>query len=161
MLYYICGKGNGSLKAKSQTSINKEIRVMRDLFGKKEKSVTDVFIDSFDMEKNEDGDVTISFQTSEGRQGYGKQIWNVNDLDEIVSVLKELSEKGDEKREKTTAETIRESFTIDDESGECRFKSEPERGKRPTIMSSFDDFKELVGFIEKFAPKIKEKAKEI
>jgi hypothetical protein len=134
---------------------------MRDLFGKKEKSVTDVFIDSFDMEKNENGDVIISFQTSEGRQGYGKQVWNVSDLDEILVVLKELTESGESKKEKTTAETIRESFAIDDESGECRFKSEPERGKRPTVMSSFDEFKTLVGFIEKFAPKIKEKAKTI
>ena len=109
-----------------------------------------------------DGELCFIFGTSEGKRGYGKQVIPVGELDECMEVLVEASEDGipSEDYVPTTSEVIQKSL-IHSNDGSIRFKTQSEKGKKPTYFMSNRDF---VGFVQKLGellPQIKQKAASI
>ncbi len=103
------------------------------------------------------------FATSEGKRGYGKQAIPVDDLEECYAVLKELSESGVKSDDyvPTTPEVISQSIILSSEDGSVRFKTQPDKGKKPTHFHSESDFKGFVGKLEELLPAIIQKANQI
>ena len=102
------------------------------------------------------------FSTIENRKGYGRQRVPVSQLDDVLAVLQEAAENGitSESAPKSCADIVKESLTVNDK-GEVRFKSEGEKGKKPTLFSNMEDFQ---GFVEEFSglrDKIVKKASKI
>ena len=91
----------------------------------------------------------LVFSTTENRKGYGKQKIRVSELDSVMSVLTEASSNGIHKETETptAAEVVKRSL-IESENGEVRFKSESEKGKKPTLFRDMADFQ---AFVEEFA----------
>tara|TARA_B100000579_G_scaffold437987_1_gene470552 strand:+ start:4047 stop:4466 length:420 start_codon:yes stop_codon:yes gene_type:complete len=103
------------------------------------------------------------FATSEGRRGYGKQAIPVKDLQESYSVLKEASEDGvrGDDYSPTTPEIIQQSLILSSEDGSVRFKTQGDKGKKPTYFMSETDFRGFVRKLGEILPAIIEKAEEI
>tara|TARA_Y100000034_G_scaffold33707_1_gene41224 strand:+ start:305 stop:745 length:441 start_codon:yes stop_codon:yes gene_type:complete len=93
------------------------------------------------------GQLYLIFSTVENRKGYGKQKVLVSELDEVIEVLKIASEDGihQESAVPTAAEVVQRSL-IESDSGEVRFKTESEKGKKPTVFQNMEDFS---GFVDK------------
>ena len=91
----------------------------------------------------------FSFRTVEDRRGYGTQRIPISDIDEVLEVLEHASANGitSESAPKSCADIVRESLTVND-NGEVRFKSESEKGKKPTLFRDMADFQ---AFVEEFA----------
>ncbi len=109
------------------------------------------------------GKLSFIFATSEGKRGYGKQSIPVDSLEESYLVLEELSENGVKSDDyiPTTSEVIQQSIILSSEDGSVRFKTQSEKGKKPTYFMSESDFK---GFVNKFGellPAILQKAQQI
>ena len=107
--------------------------------------------------------VSFIFATSEGKRGYGKQAIPVDSLEESYLVLEELSELGIKSDDyvPTTSEVIQQSIILSSEDGSVRFKTQSEKGKKPTYFMSEADFR---GFVNKFGellPAIIQKAQQI
>lgn len=119
------------------------------LFKLGNKSATEIFQEKFDMVRNEEtGDVEMTFNTHKGQKGFGSQVWAIKDMDSITEVLRDLVDNGIEQDIiKTTAESIRTSVTLNEEDNTVRFKSDPSKGKRPTLFKDTADFNEFCLFI--------------
>jgi len=103
------------------------------------------------------------FATSEGKRGYGKQAIPVDDLQECYEVLKGLAENGVQSDEyvPTTSEVIEQSIILSSEDGSVRFKTQSEKGKKPTHFHSESDFKGFVSKLGELVPMILQKAESI
>jgi len=119
------------------------------LFKLGNKSATEIFQEKFDMARNEETNkVEMTFNTHKGQKGFGSQVWAIDDMDEITDVLQDLVDNGLEQNTiKTTAESIRSSITLNEEDDTVRFKSDPSKGKRPTLFKDVADFNEFCLFI--------------
>ena len=108
------------------------------------------------------GQLCFIFSSHEGKRGYGKQAIPVDDLDDCLSVLQLAVEEGvkPEDYEYTTPEIIQRSL-IKGEDGSIRFKTQGDKGKKPTLCVSQEDFADFVNAFEQIMPFIKEKAKEL
>tara|TARA_A100000172_G_C2992249_1_gene93252 strand:- start:96 stop:560 length:465 start_codon:yes stop_codon:yes gene_type:complete len=95
------------------------------------------------------GKLCFIFSTSEGKRGYGKQAIPVSDLEECYQTLKTLADQGvkADNYVPTTPEVIQQSLILSSEDGSVRFKSQPDKGKKPTYFHSESDFQ---GFVAKF-----------
>lgn len=103
------------------------------------------------------------FATSEGKRGYGKQAIPVDDLQECYNVLKELADSGVQSDDyvPTTPEVIQQSIVLSSEDGSVRFKTQPDKGKKPTHFHSESDFQGFVDKLGELLPAIVQKANQI
>jgi len=103
------------------------------------------------------------FATSEGKRGYGKQAIPVDDLQECYQILKSIADNGVNSDDyiPTTPEVIAQSIILSSEDGSVRFKTQSEKGKKPTHFHSEDDFKGFVRKLEELVPMIIQKAESI
>lgn len=103
------------------------------------------------------------FATSEGKRGYGKQAIPVDSLEDSYLVLQELADTGIQSDDyvPTTAEVIQQSIVLSSEDGSVRFKTQSEKGKKPTFFMSETDFKGFVNKLGELLPAILEKAQQI
>ena len=103
------------------------------------------------------------FATSEGKRGYGKQAIPVDDLQECYQVLRGLADDGVQSDDyvPTTPEVIQQSIILSSEDGSVRFKTQAEKGKKPTHFHSEDDFRGFVQKLGELVPVIMEKAESI
>ena len=108
------------------------------------------------------GKLCFIFSSHEGKRGYGKQAIPVEDLDDCLAVLKTAVESGvnTEDHEYTTSEIIQRSL-IQGEDGSIRFKTQGDKGKKPTLCVSQEDFADFVKTFEEILPLIKEKAENL
>ena len=108
------------------------------------------------------GQLCFIFSSHEGKRGYGKQAIPVQDLDSCLSVLQSAVEDGVKKEdyEYTTPEIIQRSL-IKGEDGSIRFKTQGDKGKKPTLCISEQDFADFVSTFEEILPLIKEKAEQL
>ena len=108
------------------------------------------------------GELYLIFSTVENRKGYGKQKVLVSELDDVIEVLKEASENGihQESAVPTAAEVVQRSL-IESDSGEVRFKTESEKGKKPTVFSNMEDFSGFVKKLSEYQSAIHSKADKI
>ena len=106
------------------------------------------------------GQLCFIFSSHEGKRGYGKQAIPVSDLEDCLAVLQLAVEEGvnKEDHEYTTSEIIQRSL-IQGEDGSIRFKTQGDKGKKPTLCVSKEDFADFVNTFEEILPMIKEKAK--
>ena len=114
----------------------------------------------FDSVNNE---LCFIFATSEGKRGYGKQAIPVSELQESFAILQSASENGVTRDDyvPSTSEIIQNSLILSSEDGSVRFKTQGDKGKKPTYFMSETDFR---GFVEKLGellPAIMEKAESI
>ena len=109
-----------------------------------------------------DGELCFIFSTSEGKRGYGKQAIPVKDIDECYQVLSEAADNGVQSEDyvPTTPEIIKKSL-IQSEDGSIRFKTQAQKGKKPTYIVSDNHFTAFVSKLGELLPMIKEKANEI
>ena len=103
------------------------------------------------------------FATSEGKRGYGKQAIPVDDLQECYQVLRELADNGVQSDDyvPSTPEVIQQSIVLSSEDGSVRFKTQAEKGKKPTHFHSESDFKGFVDKLGELVPMIVQKAQAI
>ncbi len=109
------------------------------------------------------GELSFIFATSEGKRGYGKQAIPVDSLEESYLVLQELSDEGVNSDDyiPTTSEVIMQSAILSSEDGSVRFKTQSEKGKKPTYFMSQSDFNGFVNKLGELLPTILEKANQI
>ena len=114
----------------------------------------------FDIVNNE---MCFIFATSEGKRGYGKQAIPVSQLTESVSILQSASENGVTRDDyvPTTSEIIQNSLILSSEDGSVRFKTQGDKGKKPTYFMSETDFRGFVQKLGELLPAILEKAESI
>ena len=103
------------------------------------------------------------FATSEGKRGYGKQAIPVDSLEDSYLVLQELADVGIQSDDyvPTTAEVIQQSIILSSEDGSVRFKTQPDKGKKPTHFHSESDFRGFVDKLGELLPAIVQKANQI
>ena len=134
------------------------------LFGSKEETsrpAKEIIKSSIGFEKI-DGEWLIAFSTVENRKGYGKQRIPVSEFAEVVAVLQSAVTNGihREDEELSCADTVRKSL-IEAEDGSVRFKTEPTKGKKPTLFQNFDDFAGAVNMLASLQEMIESKAKSL
>jgi len=105
------------------------------------------------------GQLCFIFSSHEGKRGYGKQAIPVDELDDCLAVLKLAVEQGvnREDHEYTTSEIIQRSL-IQGDDGSIRFKTQGDKGKKPTLCVSKEDFANFVNTFSEILPMIKDKA---
>ena len=108
------------------------------------------------------GKLCFIFSSHEGKRGYGKQAIPIEDLDACLLVLKSAVENGvnTEDHQYTTSEIIQRSL-IQGEDGSIRFKTQGDKGKKPTLCTSAKDFANFVNTFSEILPMIKDKAQSI
>ena len=108
------------------------------------------------------GKLCFVFSSHEGKRGYGKQAIPVEDLDDCLAVLKQAVEEGvkPEDYNYTTSEIIQRSL-IQGEDGSIRFKTQGDKGKKPTLCTSEKDFADFVNALSEILPMIKQKVQSI
>tara|TARA_B100000427_G_scaffold180064_1_gene149740 strand:+ start:62 stop:502 length:441 start_codon:yes stop_codon:yes gene_type:complete len=104
----------------------------------------------------------LVFSTVENRKGYGRQKVRVNELDSVMAVLTNASDNGihQESATPTAAEVVTRSL-VEADSGEVRFKTESEKGKKPTVFSDMEDFRGFVSKLQEYRDAIHKKAEKI
>ena len=87
----------------------------------------------------------------------------MDDLQECYEVLKGLAENGVQSDDyvPTTSEVIEQSIILSSEDGSVRFKTQSEKGKKPTHFHSESDFKDFVSKLGELVPMILQKAESI
>lgn len=134
------------------------------LFGNKQEQsrpANEIIKSSIGFEKI-DGEWYIAFSTVENRKGYGKQRIPVVEFGEVVSVLQNAVTNGIHREDEvlSCSETVRKSL-IESEDGSIRFKTEPTKGKKPTLFQNFDDFAGAVNMLASLQEMIEKKAKSL
>ena len=134
------------------------------LFGSKQEQsrpANEIIKSSIGFEKV-DGEWYIAFSTVENRKGYGKQRIPVVEFGEVVSVLQNAVTNGIHREDEvlSCSETVRKSL-IESEDGSIRFKTEPTKGKKPTLFQNFDDFAGAVNMLASLQEMIEKKAKSL
>ena len=104
------------------------------------------------------GKLCFVFSSHEGKRGYGKQAIPVDELDDCLYVLKQAVEQGVNKEDHkyTTSEIIQRSLIKGDD-GSIRFKTQGDKGKKPTLCASKEDFADFVKTLEEILPMIQKK----
>tara|TARA_B100000579_G_scaffold437987_1_gene470550 strand:+ start:2685 stop:3140 length:456 start_codon:yes stop_codon:yes gene_type:complete len=99
------------------------------------------------------------FATNEGKRGYGKQAIPVDELQDCYLALKEIAENGVRRDDyvPTTPEIIQQSLVLNTEDGSVRFKTQPDKGKKPTYFHSESDFQGFVHKLSEILPAIQSK----
>lgn len=136
------------------------------LFGENAKEVTipasEMLVKSagFDVVN---GELSFIFATSEGKRGYGKQAIPVSELEDSYLTLQGLADDGINSDDyvPTTAEVIQQSIILSSEDGSVRFKTQSEKGKKPTHFMSETDFRGFVNKLGELLPAILQKAEQI
>ena len=110
-----------------------------------------------------DDTLCFVFATNEGKRGYGKQAIPLDDLEDAYLTLSEISEQGVKPDDyvPTTAEIIQQSMIMSSEDGSVRFKTQPDKGKKPTYFTSEKDFQGFVQKLGELLPAILEKGRQI
>ena len=92
-----------------------------------------------------------------------KQAIPVSKLAESVSILQSASENGVKRDDyvPTTPEIIQNSLILSSEDGSVRFKTQGDKGKKPTYFMSETDFRGFVQKLGELLPAILEKAESI
>ena len=105
------------------------------------------------------GKLCFVFATSEGKRGYGKQAIPLSELEECYQTLKSIADNGVQADDyvPTTAEIIQQSIILSSEDGSVRFKTQPDKGKKPTYFMSEDGFQGFVSKLGELLPKIEER----
>ena len=134
------------------------------LFGSKQEQsrpANEIIKSSIGFEKV-DGEWYIAFSTVENRKGYGKQRIPVVEFGEVVSVLQNAVTNGIHREDEvlSCSETVRKSL-IEAEDGSIRFKTEPTKGKKPTLFQNNDDFAGAVNMLASLQEMIEKKAKSL
>ena len=103
------------------------------------------------------------FATSEGKRGYGRQAIPISNLQESFDVLQNIAENGvvADDYTPTTAEIIQQSIVLNSEDGSVRFKTQGDKGKKPTYFMSETDFRGFVSKLGEILPVIMSKADSI
>ena len=109
-----------------------------------------------------DDTIYFVFKTIEDRRGYGTQKVPMHEFDAVLEVLTNAAQNGINKegKIKTCSEVVRDSLTVN-ENGEVRFKTESEKGKKPTLFRDMNDFSGFVEELSSLSEKIKSKAEKI
>ena len=134
------------------------------LFGNKQEQsrpANEIIKSSIGFEKI-DGEWYIAFSTVENRKGYGKQRIPVSEFADVVSVLQDAVTNGIHREDEELAcvDVVKQSL-IQSEDGTVRFKTEPTKGKKPTLFQSFDDFTGAVSMLASLQEMIEKKAKSL
>ena len=134
------------------------------LFGSKEETsrpAKEIIKSSIGFEKI-DGDWLIAFSTVENRKGYGKQRIPVSEFAEVVAVLQDAVTNGIHREDEELAcvDVVKQSL-IQGEDGTVRFKTEPTKGKKPTLFQNFEDFSGAVSMLASLQEMIEKKAKSL
>ena len=166
MLYYKCGEGNTQTLSDNPRKYGDNMSNITMLF---ETNNPIVSIPASEMLMKSGGFDIINdklcfiFATSEGKRGYGKQAIPVEDLQECYQVLKSIAEEGVQSDDyvPNTPEVIQQSIVLSSEDGSVRFKTQPDKGKKPTHFHSEDDFKGFVSKLGELLPAIVAKANQI
>ena len=103
------------------------------------------------------------FSTSEGKRGYGKQAIPVDQLEECYLTLSEIADNGVMRDDyvPSTSEIISNSLILSSEDGSVRFKTQGDKGKKPTWFMSESDFQGFVSKLGELLPTIIAKAESI
>ena len=109
-----------------------------------------------------DGQLCFVFGTSEGKRGYGKQAIPIDMIEECYSVLRDAADDGVQSEDyvPTTPEVIQNSLILSTD-GSVRFKTQSQKGKKPTYFLSERDFGRFVSKLGELLPAIQEKANSI
>tara|TARA_B100001287_G_scaffold273168_1_gene276125 strand:+ start:1591 stop:2016 length:426 start_codon:yes stop_codon:yes gene_type:complete len=134
------------------------------LFGNKQEQsrpANEIIKSSIGFEKI-DGEWYIAFSTVENRKGYGKQRIPVSEFADVVSVLQDAVTNGIHREDEELAcvDVVKQSL-IQSEDGTVRFKTEPTKGKKPTLFQNFDDFTGAVSMLASLQEMIEKKAKSL
>jgi len=134
------------------------------LFGNKQEQsrpANEIIKSSIGFEKI-DGEWYIAFSTVENRKGYGKQRIPVSEFADVVSVLQDAVTNGIHREDEELAcvDVVKQSL-IQSEDGTVRFKTEPTKGKKPTLFQNFDDFAGAVNMLASLQEMIEKKAKSL
>jgi len=83
----------------------------------------------------------VTFSTIQDRKGYGRQRVPVSDFNDFVMVLQEAVQNGihNETEDLSCIDVVKKSL-VEAEDGSIRFKTEPTKGKKPTLFTNIDDF---------------------
>ena len=114
------------------------------------RPASEIFASTVGFEWNKDNhELYLTFSTTENRKGYGKQKVKMSEFNGVMEVLEEAATSGIHKESEipTASEVVKRSL-IESENGEVRFKTEAEKGKKPTVFQNFEDFQ---GFVSKLA----------
>jgi hypothetical protein len=131
------------------------------LFGESQAQVRpakDIIKSSIGFEKV-DGEWYIAFSTIENRKGYGKQRIPVEEFGSVVEVLQDAVSNGihKEDEELSCVDVVKQSL-IQAEDGSVRFKTEPTKGKKPTLFQNMDDFAGAVSMLASLQEMIEKKS---
>ena len=131
------------------------------LFGESQTQVRpakDIIKSSIGFEKVE-GEWYIAFSTIENRKGYGKQRIPVSQFGSVVEVLQNAVSNGihKEDEELSCVDVVKQSL-IEAEDGTVRFKTEPTKGKKPTLFQDMDDFAGAVSMLASLQEMIEKKS---
>ena len=134
------------------------------LFGNKEQKTrpaSEIIKGSIGFE-NVDNQWMVTFQTIENRKGYGRQRVPVADYPEFVAVLQDAATNGITREDEALScvDVVRRSI-IEAEDGSIRFKTEPQKGKKPTLFTSLEDFSAAVETLASVSELIAKKAKSL
>jgi len=114
------------------------------------RPASEIFASTVGFEWNKDNhELYLTFSTTENRKGYGKQKVRMSEFNQVMEVLEEAAINGIHKENETpTASEVVKRSLIEGDNGEVRFKTEAEKGKKPTVFKDFEDFQ---GFVSKFS----------
>ncbi len=166
MLYYKCGEGKAHNLEKSNNNYGENIMSKIMLFGQNSEEVaipaSDMLVKSAGFDYVSD-QLCFIFSTSEGKRGYGKQAIPVQNLQASFEVLSKASDNGVMRDDyiPTTPEIIQNSIILSSEDGSVRFKTQGDKGKKPTYFMSETDFRGFVENLGELFPAILEKAESI
>ena len=112
--------------------------------------------------ENLDGSWFVTFQTIQDRKGYGRQRIPVEEFSKVISVLQDCVKSGIHKEDEvlTCSQVVSKSI-VQAEDGTVRFKTEPTKGKKPTLFQNFDDFTGAVSMLASLQEMIEKKAKSL
>ncbi len=103
------------------------------------------------------------FATSEGKRGYGKQAIPIDELEECYLTLSEISDNGVKRDDynPSTSEIIQQSLILSSQDGSVRFKTQGDKGKKPTHFMSETDFQGFVAKLGELLPTILKRVESI
>ena len=110
--------------------------------------------------ENLEGIWYVTFQTIQDRKGYGRQRIPVSEYNAVVAILQDAVSNGIHKEDEILSCTqVVQKSIVQGEDGTVRFKTEPQKGKKPTLFSSLDDFRGGVDTLASVSELIQKKAK--
>ena len=104
----------------------------------------------------------VVFSTIQDRKGFGRQRVPVAEYTSFVNVLQGAVENGihREDEELTCVDVVKKSL-IAAEDGSIRFKTEPTKGKKPTLFTGMEDFSDGVQMLASVQELVKKQAEKL